>query len=266
MIEPEKYSEDDLYMTHAKLVDDKFLWQIEFSSIDIEDINSNKKYNLGNKKGIVSINDNFIFCPRNYFDNITHIFFQKYLDNDICKKEKIKKYNVVNTVIYCYQKYFQNKDLKYFPILSLKSNELNYIFKFDYNDLFLKTDQVYIFKIIYNLDVDYLKLGKTFLEKYQFLFNYDTKMFGVYYINNNKQVDINKEKNNNNMNKNDKEKIKIENESNYFKILIILGLVIFIIFVIAFSLRKIIFSNKINSKNIEDYKESGGEENLINNK
>ena len=180
-INPEKYPEEDLYMIHAKLINDLFFWEIEFNTAEIYDINSNKRYSLSNKNAVLSLNDNYIFCPKEYYKNIISIFFKPYLDSFKCKKEVVYKYDSKYTVIYCHRRNFTENDLKKFPILSLKSVDLNYIFNLDYKDLFYKTKNVYIFKIINEEGFNIWKFGKIFLEKYQFVFNYDSKMFGFYH-------------------------------------------------------------------------------------
>ena len=248
---PEKFSEDDLYMTYATFYVDKYIWQIHFSSIEILNTGSNNKNFLGNNNGIISISNNYIHCPKNYFDNITSIYFQKYLDKNICKKDHIRQYNTRYTVIYCYRNNFTENDLKTFPVLEMNSNELNFIFEFNSNDLFLKTDSVYIFKIIYNMDINFWKFGNTLLEKYQFVFNYDTKMFGLYH---HIYDDKNKKNEDDMVNKGEK-LIKEKNGNNYIKILIIIVVIILIVFFGIFILRKAIFFKKINSKIIEDYNE-----------
>ena len=93
-------------------------------------------------------------------------------------------------MIYCN---FTENELNKFPSLLLKSVELNYVFNLDYNDLFHKTRNVYIFKVIQGMDNNVWKLGKVFLEKYQFVFNYDSKMFGFYHKSMTEKQDDNKE-------------------------------------------------------------------------
>ena len=179
-IKPENYLESDLYMTHATLINDVFSWEIPFSSIYLYDNLLNQKYNLKPFNGLISINENFIYSTKEYFNNITTIYFEQFFNNKKCKIETIQKTQNRYFVIYCHQKNFTIEDMQKFPILSLQSNELNFIFNFEYNDLFLKAKDKYIFKIIYSGDFGYWKLGKTFLEKYQFVFNYDSRMFGFY--------------------------------------------------------------------------------------
>ena len=267
-IRPENYLEEDLYMTQAKLINDLFYWQMDFSLIELFDEKNNKKYNLGKDNGVISFNENFIHSSKEYLDNIVSIFFMPYIDRKICKLENIYKNNIMNSVIYCHQNFTEN-DLKKFPVLLLQSNDLNYIFNFDYNDLFLKTKNVYIFKIIYSGSHGYWKLGKIFLEKYPFMFNYDSKMFGFYqkFIQENIDGDItidpnyipNSEKKGNDKlppskrkELRDKQMINKEgNKSNVLKIIFIIILII-IVFLIAFYIaRKFIFAKQLNSNLIE---------------
>ena len=270
-IRPENYLEEDLYMTQAKLINDLFYWQIDFSLIELFDEKNNKKYNLGKDNGVISFNENFIHSSKEYLDNIVSIFFMPYIDRKICKLENIYKNNIMNSVIYCHQNFTEN-DLKKFPVLLLQSNDLNYIFNFDFNDLFLKTKNVYIFKIMYSGGHGYWKLGKIFLEKYPFVFNYDSKMFGFYqkFIPENIDGDIiidpnyipNSEKKGNDKlppskrkDLRDKEMINKEgSKSNVLKIIFIIILIIIVLLIAFYIVRKFIFIKQLNSNLIENKK------------
>ena len=274
-VKPENYNEEDLYTTHARLINDLFFWEIDFSTVEIFDNNSNKKYSLKQKNAVLSINDNYIFCPREYYDNITEIFFKPYFNNRRCVKERINKLNSISNVIYCYQRNFTENDLKKFPVLLFKSNDLNYIFNLDYNDLFYKTKNVYIFKVIQGLENIHWKLGKVFLEKYQFVFNYDSKTFGFYQkfepenIEGDQIIDPNYNPNNK-KNENDKlppskrkemrEKERLKEESkagNALKIILIIGLIIFVVFLMIYIWKKFSFNNMLNSNKIEGHQKYG---------
>ena len=272
-VRPENYLEEDLYMTHARLINDLFYWEIPFTSVELFDENSNKRYNLEKKNGVLSINSAFIYSPKSFYDSITTIFFNSYFLKNICKKEKIRKYESLYDVIYCHQNNFTDNDLKKFPVLLFQSSELNYIFNLDYNDLFIKTRNVYIFKIITNLANDYWKLGKTFQEKYQFVFNYDSKTFGFYrkFVPENiegdfsidSNIDTNKKKGNDKLPPSirkelrEKENNTKSNKSNALKIVIIIVLVILIILIIFYVLRKFVYSKQVNSNSIENYHKYG---------
>ena len=268
-IKPENYFESDLYMTHAKLINDAFYWEIQFNAIYLNDNVSNKRINLLPSNGIISMNDNFIYSTKDYFNNITEIYFEQFFKNNKCKIQLVEKRYERPFVIYCHSN-FTNEDMQKFPMLSLQSSDLNFIFNLDYNDLFLKTKGKYIFKVIFNGQYGYWKLGKTFLEKYQFVFNYDSKMFGFYqkFIPENIEGDIkydyivdkdkNKKKQNDKLppsrRKEMREKNKILNEkTDYMKIVIIIFLVLLITMLGIYALRRFIFSKQINSKVIENY-------------
>ena len=268
-VKPENYLESDLYMTHARLINDIFSWEILFTSIYLIDNISNKKYNLKPSNGVIKINENFIHSTKDYFNNITEIYFDQYFTNGKCKMETIQKNYNRYFVIYCHQKNFTINDMQKFPILSFQSTDLNFIFNFDYNDLFLKTKDKYIFKIIYSGDYNYWKLGKIFLEKYQFVFNYDSKMFGFYQkfipenIEGDQIYDINKDKDKAKGNDKlppskrkeirEKEKPVFNDKKDYAKVIIIILLIIFILFLGLYILRRFIFNKQINSKIIENY-------------
>ena len=148
-------------------------------------------------------------------------------------------------------------------------SDLNFVFNFDYNDLFLQAKNKYIFKVIYSGDYGYWKLGKTFLEKYQFVFNYDSKMFGFYQkfipenIEGDQIIDYNannnKEKENDKLPPSNRKEIREKNKQilnekkDYVKIVIIIILVLFVVFLFIYILRRFIFNKQINSKTIENY-------------
>ena len=273
-VRPENYLEEDLYTTHARLINDLFYWEIDFSSIELFDEGANKRYKVEGKSGVIYINSSFIHCPKSFYDDITNIFFKPYFESNRCKKVRINKYESSYQVIYCHQRNFTDNDLKKFPILLFQSNELNFIFNLDYNDLFIKTRNVYIFKIINGVDSGFWKLGKTFMEKYQFVFNYDSKTFGFYHKftpeNNEGDIIINPNYNPNDQKEGndklppskrkelrDKERNKNENKSNAWKIVLIILLVIAIVIIALYFIRKFGFSKQVNSKVIENYKKFG---------
>ena len=272
-VRPENYLEEDLYTTHARLINDLFYWEIDFSSIELFDEGANKRYKTDGKSGVLYINSSFIHSPKSFYDDITSIFFKPYFDNNRCQLLRINKYESSYQVIYCHQRNFTDNDLKKFPILLFQSNELNYIFNLDYNDLFIKTRNVYIFKIINGGDSTW-KLGKTFMEKYQFVFNYDSKTLGFYHKfipeNNEGDIIINPNYNPNNQNDGndklppskrkelrDKERNMNEKKSNAWKIVLIILLVITVVLIGFYFVRKYGFSKQINSKVIENYKKFG---------
>ena len=270
-VKPENYLESDLSMTHAKLVNDVFFWQIKFTAIYMKDNISNKRYNLEPVDGLITINENFIYSTSEFFNNIKTIYFEQYFNNRKCRIETVVKTHDRYSVIFCHQKNFTTEDMEQFPVLSFQSSDLNFVFNFDHNDLFLKTRDKYIFKIIYSRDFNHWKLGKVFLEKYQFVFNYDSKMFGFYqkYIPENiegdKIIDFDvtknkKEKGNDKLPPSNRKKMRENNkilneekEKDYIKIIIIVFLIVLVILLGIYMMRRCIFNKQVNSKNIENY-------------
>lgn len=234
---PEKYIREDLIMTSAKLVNELFLWEIHFSSVDLVNEISDKKYNFGAVYGVLSLNEEYIFCSKEFFNSIQNIFFRPFLETNKCKIENLKDDITKYNIIFCDEEYLNDDEIKKFPNLLMKSNELNFVFNFYFKDLFDKINNKYIFKIVYSGEFGFWKIGKLFLKKYQFLFNYDLKMFGLY-----KKI-ISKP--------NEKNIINGKTGNNFGKIVFIMILIIISIFIGVCFFRKISFSKKIKSDNIE---------------
>jgi hypothetical protein len=102
-VRPENYLEEDLYTTHARLINDLFYWEIDFSSIELFDEGANKRYKTDGKSGVLYINSSFIHSPKSFYDDITSIFFKPYFDNNRCQLLRINKYESSYQVIYCHQ-------------------------------------------------------------------------------------------------------------------------------------------------------------------
>ena len=70
------------------------------------------------------------------------------------------------------KKIFEN--IKEFPKISLIHDEFDFIFELTYKDLFIEYKNKIIFLIIYNAyGANFWPLGKIFMRKYPFIFNYD---------------------------------------------------------------------------------------------
>ena len=102
--------------------------------------------------------------------------FENYITNNICFKAS--KYSTTgDTFFYC-KKEFNNEIKKIkenFPTISFQSNDLNKTFILEAADLFLEQgDYVYCLLYFQFYGNDW-KLGRPFLKKYQFSFNFDKK-------------------------------------------------------------------------------------------
>ena len=251
-------------------------WGIFFQAYyEIE--KDNEKYNIfiGNYIFEFDFGINLILGTVEYFKNIQRDYFDKYINQNICKTSFIG--SLIYKFIYCYTEKFTLKDLVKFPSLNLKSKDLNYIYSLDYQDLFYLTldKKYYIFNIMINnhYENEYSKtdekwvLGLAFLKKYHFIFDVDNKL--LYYYNKNIQtINEDNENINNYTNKKNNQGIKNDNtdKKNTFKdeikvtklifiIILFLGLLfcflVFLIRMILFKKGYILVRNK-KANELED--------------
>ena len=140
-----------------------------------------------------------IYGPYDYRDNIEKVFFNYYFNLKICKKKNDGKF----IVYYCDKEKFTIDEMKKFPELKFIKSELEESFNLTYNDLFYtKGNNVYfliVFNYLYN---EIWELGKPFLSKFSFVYNFDSKLIWYYknigenenYENKSKIKNFNKEK------------------------------------------------------------------------
>ena len=124
-------------------------------------------------------NNGGIQAPERLY-NIYEKSFKDFISQKICFNKTFSDFG--NKFFYCKKDIIKYKDKmkETFPVIYLQSNDLNYTFTIDFDDLFLENGD-YIYFLIY-FDNIYLKLGKPFLKKYQFSFNYDAKNIQFYKI------------------------------------------------------------------------------------
>lgn len=123
--------------------------------------------NLGSSINVMFFYEcNVILVNNKFFYNISDNFFKPYLDNYKCE---IKAEPLQYIYIQCHGNNFTDNDIKSFPALYFKSVDLNYTFELNHEDLFSKEkDGEIIFKIVFDLNYNYIKFGKPFLKKYPF--------------------------------------------------------------------------------------------------
>ena len=133
---------------------------IKFDEITINDI----KLKV-NKQVYFYHEYNAILVNLEIYIKIRQIFFEKYLNQSICKEKwEFGKYGC----ILCH-KNFSDIDKKSFPTIYFKHIELNTIFELDHNDLFTReNDGELYFLIVLEMNNNEIKFGKPFLKKYTF--------------------------------------------------------------------------------------------------
>jgi hypothetical protein len=202
------------------------------------------------KRIIVELNPLFelIIGTNEYKSNIMNDFFKFYTEQKICLMNEINDYHIFE----CDENKFEIKDIKNFPFLYLLNNNINHIFEITGEDLFIKLNNKFYFKIVFPIKRNDNKwiLGKIFLRKYPVIFSPLNRLVG-FYINPNKGI----------INERDKEteEIKdklINNKKEYFPKIIYLYIFIGIIFsFLGIYIGKKIFMNRKKKLNelVDDY-------------
>ena len=169
------FSEKQLRHISSKFHNFYIFWSLSpdniYFTVNNQNINITKnlicslEYNLG-----------VIYGTENYLELIKQYFFNKLIQEKKCHEEII---NTAYTIFYCYNK----NDIEKFPTLNFFLQQFLFTFKLNYKDLFLEQNGKYFFKIIFdrNNKIQW-KLGKPFLIKYTFLYDYNDKTVGFYNI------------------------------------------------------------------------------------
>ena len=118
-----------------------------------------------------------IYGPYDYQENIEKVFFNYYFNLKICKKKNNGKF----IIYYCDKEKFTIDERKKFPELKFVKSELEECFNLTYNDLFYtKGNNVYFLIVFNNLYNEIWELGKPFLNKFSFVYNFDSKLIWYY--------------------------------------------------------------------------------------
>ena len=183
---PNKYNEERFRTTVSKIRYKNYedcrvnLWGIIFDQIYFISNNSTKnEIILKSTKCKLSLDINLIEGSTNYLNNIEEEFFNELYNKSICNKERIKsKKNGLYYIITCDKDYYD--EIKKFPTLYFKSNELEYIFELTYKDLFAINGDKIFFMIIFRSNEAMFTFGKLFYKKYMLTFNFDNRIIGFY--------------------------------------------------------------------------------------
>lgn len=166
-------------------------WMLSFNDIYYTN-KSNDRVKISKfLSGEIFIDFDYISVTEEYFSSIKKDFFNDYILKGICRVIKLKEFYLRNQFITCDKKKFTLSEQKKFPSLFLFHRGYNYTFELSYQDLFTEskydTSKI-IFSAIYDpWNPDYFKFGKSFLKKYQFFFNIDSKQLA--FVNLAKKID-----------------------------------------------------------------------------
>ena len=197
---PNKYNEKNFRSVVSQLRIKNYedyrvnIWGIIFDKIYFMSNNEtviNNEIILQSTKCKIDFGINLIEGSNNYLTNIENKFFNDLYNKNICFKEKrTSEKHGIYTVIWCKKSYYD--EIKKFPSLYFKSNELEYIFELNFDDLFMvKADKIF-FLVIFRTSQGMFTFGKLFFKKYLFTFSFDNKIIGFY----NDKLNPNSEKKN----------------------------------------------------------------------
>ena len=185
---PKKYNEKNFRSIVSQLRIKNYddyrvnIWGIIFDKIFFKSNNetlNNSEIILQSIKVKFDFSINLIEGSNNYLNNIENEFFNSLYNKNICFKEKrSSEKNGIYLVIWCDKNYYE--EIKKFPTLYFKSNELEYIFELNYEDLFMKRGNKLFFLIIFRTSQGMFSFGKLFFKKYSFTFSFDNKIIGFY--------------------------------------------------------------------------------------
>jgi len=140
-----------------------------------------------NCKGKLIPNIGFIVGTTNYSNYIEKNIFGKYLQNKQCKKDKFtQRPNLVReeyTFYYCEESLYDTMKSLFKTIIFKQATSLSENFELNFNDVFIKQNKYLIFMILFSTHEHfYWDLGKPFMKKYQFDFDFGNKIIGYYKI------------------------------------------------------------------------------------
>ena len=139
-------------------------------------------------KGKLMPNIGFIVGTKNYSIYIENNFFGQYLQNGRCHKDIFtQRPDLVGqeyTFYYCQESLYDTMKSSFKTII-FKQLDFREDFELTFNDLFIKQNGYLIFMVLFSthqhLNWD---LGRPFMKKYQFEFDFDNKIIGYYKIDN----------------------------------------------------------------------------------
>ena len=165
------YKEDNLIYASVGLPKEISQWSFVIDKIYSNDIliENNSNVNLNYEFG-------FIDGSKDYYEKVYLSFFQKYINDNICKEIQLN-----DSLSRFYIECDDTINYRSFPKLTFSNMFLKYNFSFDHEDLFLKYNKKVYFLIVFRwFKSNKWNFGYPFFKKYQIFFDGDRKIFGLY--------------------------------------------------------------------------------------
>ena len=193
---------DEKNLRSARIIKEPTIkWSINFDIYLSSKNESKTEYPLDiDINALFYIEEFFITGNQKYFTYIEDNFFQKYINQKICKKHLHNKAYYRENFFYFICNIEDEKKRKEFfdefPDLILSQREMDYKFVLNAEDLFtiIPDGKRILFNIDFVYNLNKWIIGKPFFKKFQLIFNSDSNLIS-YYVNP-KEININKEENN----------------------------------------------------------------------
>ena len=166
------FKTDNIYSIYGY---NSFFWSLHFNKIYFN-VSDNENVCSENTRIEFVIDMNYITSDGTYYKGIKKHFFQKYFEKNICLEEKMYNANEkgYNYMIICNSEF--KSSISSFPNIYFYNERFPYVFNLDYTDVFMEYNNKIYFLIIFKEDMNTLwRLGKIFMKKYPFIFDYDKK-------------------------------------------------------------------------------------------
>ena len=247
------FDAEDITYTYCNTLSNAMEWVISLREIFYEFPPNNKTKMDKFLKIEFNFDLDYYFVIKQYFESIKSTFFEPYLSQGICKVQKLSEFYLRYQYIICDKSF--NKEMSKFPTLYFQQDAYNYTFQITYKDCFKEINNQILFLLFYDpWSPDVFKVGKNFMQKYQFIFRGDQKNIGFMNQNKGSRDDGNNGNSDNNNNDNKKEENK---NVDIKKIIIIIVLVVLLIGIVIgiFVGKKIWDKNRKKRANelIDDY-------------
>ena len=195
IFEKEKYNQKNYVTNNAIQKPNYMVYGLNFDKIFF---GKSRDKNIGKGSGIFLCDFGLIVGSNSFYEIIYNNFFQKKISEKICFNASVtttiewregeKNYEY----FYCDKKLLKEKDMENIGQIEFEQKEMNFVFVFNYKELFYEKNEFYIFKVIFNHKNNfYWIFGKPWFAKYLMVFNQDSKTIGHY-----NKVGNNDEKNN----------------------------------------------------------------------
>ena len=238
---PDDYSNLDIdtyKYTYIPVNKDGYFWGFK----DLVSYLDNKRINIKQEYAEFLIESNVITHVINYIKKINETFFKSLVNNNKC-------IFVNNNDYFHFYHCDKNINLTNFPVINIYQKDINYTFKLTSDDLFedINDRKYFLVNFLNNNDTKWI-LGKPFLKKFNFTYNFDSKTVGLFFGTKEKEKKENPK---------DEEFNKV-----WIYVIISVGIILILIGVIIIIVKKIPRKTRVNELEENfDYKENKNEEN-----